>query len=819
MKPLNRFYSRLQGVFFPFVLLLLIAFHWQTVLAGSRQDQTLFKKAVPVWAEGRDKEMNLTLGFHGVFKVNSSRDLKIRITASTLYRLSLNGKFLGYGPARAAGGFFRVDEYDPGSLVHEGENILAVEVAGYNVNTYYTMDQPSFLLAEVSSGGQVLLATGRNHDFSAFQMRERLQKVERYSFQRPFTEYYRLSANSDQWQTAGEPPAGRVTLVSLPAVKLLPRNLLIPDFKVVSPVILNSRGTIKYSKPGKYKKDRSLTRISEKFKGYPENELEVLPSQLIQEISNATRDTVAGKYQGDPLTLAANEFAILDFGIDLTGFIGSKIECTTPSKVVFYFDEMLTAGDVNTKVRMQDINNQVVYELEPGSYSVESFEPYTFKYLKIIVLKGACKFRGVTLREYAGPENPLATFASSNNKLNEIFRAARQSFRQNAVDILTDCPSRERAGWLCDSYFSAIMEKDFTGRSAVAHNFYENYALAEKFDFLPEGMIPMCYPADHNDGVFIPNWSLWFILQIDDYIQRGGDPLLAEKLKPRIENLLGYFKKFENEDGLLEKLESWIFVEWSKANDFVRDVNYPTNMLYCDALEKAGKLYNNEQWKQKAAHIRQSILKQSFNGDFFIDNAVRDKKGKLQPTQNTTEVCQYYAFFFNMATPISHPELWKKLTTEFGPSRDDKTTYPMVFRANAFVGNYLRMDILSRYGRQSQVLKEIQDYFYGMARLTGTLWENMDSHASCNHGFASYLGHVLYRDILGISRVDYLKKEIVIQFTDIELDECRGSIPLGDGTFDLEWKRSGNQIRYRVKNDTGYVLRVVNLGSSVPVQL
>lgn len=781
--------------------------------------QPLFRKAVPVWAEGRDKEMNLTLGFHGVFNVTSGRDLKIRVTASTLYRISLNGNFLGYGPARAAGGYFRVDEYDPGSLVRKGENVLAIEVAGYNVNTYYTMDQPSFLQAEVSSGGEVLLATGRNHDFVAFPIRERLQKAERYSFQRPFTEYYRMSANSDRWKTSGKLSSEPVNLVDRPPVKLLSRNLPMPDYKIVSPSTECSRGTVQFNKPAKYKKDRSLTRISDKFKGYPENELGEMPSQLIQEISNLRQDTTVRPYREVPFTLAANEFAILDFGIDLTGFIGSKIDCTTPSKVIFYFDEMLTAGDVNTKVRMQDINNQVVYELEPGSYSVESFEPYTFKYLKIIVLKGECKFRGVTLREYAGPENPQATFASSNHKLNEIFRAARQSFRQNAVDILTDCPSRERAGWLCDSYFSAIMEKDFTGSSAVAHNFYENYALAEKFDYLPEGMIPMCYPADHNDGVFIPNWSLWFILQIDDYIRRGGDPLLAERLKPRIENLLGYFKKFENEDGLLEKLESWIFVEWSKANDFVRDVNYPTNMLYCDALEKAGKLYKNEQWKQKAAHIRQSILKQSFNGDFFIDNAVRDKKGKLQPTQNTTEVCQYYAFFFNMATPISHPELWKKLTTEFGPSRDDKTIYPMVFRANAFVGNYLRMDILSRYGRQSQVLKEIQDYFYGMARRTGTLWENMDSHASCNHGFASYLGHVLYRDILGISRVDYLKKEIVIQFTDIELDECRGSIPLGDGTFDLEWKRTGNRIRYRVKNDTGYVLRVVNLGSSVPDQL
>ena len=29
-------------------------------------------------------------------------------------------------------------------------------------------------------------------------------------------------------------------------------------------------------------------------------------------------------------------------------------------------------------------------------------------------------------------------------------------------------------------------------------------------------------------------------------------------------------------------------------------------------------------------------------------------------------------------------------------------------------------------------------YFHYMARKTGTLWENVTDHASCNHGFASY---------------------------------------------------------------------------------
>ncbi|MEI6141191.1 MAG: hypothetical protein WCP85_18120 [Mariniphaga sp.] len=786
--------------------------------SGASSEQILIKNALPVWVSGREKEMNLNLGFHGTFQSAAKGTLKLRITASTIYRVFLNGEFLGYGPARAAHGFFRIDEYDLGKKVRPGQNILAIEVAGYNVNTYYTMDQPSFLKAEVEAEGKLILATGKDAGFTAFQIPERVQKVERYSFQRPFTEYYRLNKNSDLWKTSSIAPSGQVKLSVQPAIKLLPRNILLPEFKVVSPDSICVRGIIGFQMPSKYKKDRSLTKISAQFKGYPESELVELPSQMMQEITNKSQDNSKKPYL-NVIDLGENEFSTLGFRSDLTGFIKANISCSVPSKVVCYFDEMLTNGDVNTKVRMQDVNNQVVYELEPGNYQIETFEPYTFKYLKVIVLKGKCQFKDISLREYAYPENAMTSFKSSNNKLNAIFAAARQTFRQNAVDVLTDCPSRERAGWLCDSYFSAIMEKDFTGKSAVARNFYENYSLPDHFDFLPEGMVPMCYPADHNDGVFIPNWSLWFILQVNDFAQRGGDPELVASLKPRIEKLLTYFSKFENSDGLLEKLDSWIFVEWSKANNFVRDVNYPTNMLYSEALAKAGELYKNHNWIQRGEKIKETIKKQSWNGAFFVDNAVRNSAGKLEVTQNTTEVCQYYAFFFNVATPKTYPDFWKKLTTEFGPNRNDKVTYPNVFRANAFVGNYLRMDILSQYGLQIQLLSEIQDYFYNMARLTGTLWENMDAQASCDHGFASYLGHVLYRDILGVGRIDYLKKEITVRFTDIGLSECSGVMPIDNGSFGLSWKRNGNKIGYSIKNNSGYKVKVENTGKALITEM
>ena len=275
-----------------FLLLLNTCFS-PVAFSQSKAEPELIKKGLPVWAKGREREMNLNLGFRGVFQSQKNQKAALRITASTLYRVYLNGQFLGYGPARAGHGFFRVDEYDLSNRVKSGENIVAVEVAGYNINTYYTLDQPSFLQAEVESDGKIVLATGSDNGFTAFRISERLQKVERYSFQRPFSEYYRVKKDFDQWKVSSKTAVESLVVSTTQSGKLLPRNLTLPDFNCVRPVSLYSKGTIQFVKPPKYYKDRSLRLINEKFKGYKESELEMLPSQMIQEVVTKSQEKIA----------------------------------------------------------------------------------------------------------------------------------------------------------------------------------------------------------------------------------------------------------------------------------------------------------------------------------------------------------------------------------------------------------------------------------------------------------------------------------------------------------------------------------------------
>jgi len=340
--------------------------------------------------------------------------------------------------------------------------------------------------------------------------------------------------------------------------------------------------------------------------------------------------------------------------------------------------------------------------------------------------------------EYKHP--PISkTIEFQKEKHRVIFNAAVETFRQNAVDIFMDCPLRERAGWLCDSFFMGRAEKIFTGDNKIEKHFLTNYLLEDYFGpDVKKGMVAMCYPAEYKNVSYIPNWAMWLVLEIEEYYERSNDLELIKDFKEKVYNLIEYFKHYENDDGLLQNLEGWIFVDWSESNKLVQDVNFPSNMMYAYMLEKVACLYHDGSLKEKAAALKAKIRELSFNGKFFCDNLIKTERG-LVSGEKVTESCQYYAFFTGTATKELYPKLFNILFTEFSADRVKKGLYPEVYSSNAFIGNYIRFEVLAQNEMWEQMKDEMVDYFYYMAEKTGTLWEKIDESASLNHGFASHV--------------------------------------------------------------------------------
>ena len=706
-----------------------------------------FAKARPIWAKGLEDEKNITLGLYKKISYETGKAV-LKVAVSGFYKVFLNGEFLYFGPSRCAHGYYRVDEIE--LPLKKGENHIAIETVNYYVNSFYSLMQKGFIEAEFTVDGEVFAATGAEDGkaFKLLQLNERIRRVQRYSFQRPFAEAYNLSEDYCGWRVGEN--GGNVSeqnTVITESKRLLPRNIPLNEFTKAFPDCKVGAGTIETGAiPEHYRKDRSLIHIKDpasgNLEGYYESELTEHLSDEIQEFCTAELSRQSEPYSGKT-KLSSKGFEIFSFPSEKTGFITANINCLSDGTLYFLFDEILTEnGDIDP-LRLECCN-VIKINLKRGNYRFMSAEPYGFKHIKLICLGGELEINDLSITETVCPVPIIFDFKTDDEGLNKILAAAKETFIQNSFDIFTDCPTRERAGWLCDSFFLGRAEKSFTGRNLIERNFLENFLLPEDFDNIPEGMLPMCYPADVDGGGFIPNWAMWFILELKDYKERTGDSEFVSLFKNRVYRLLDWFEKYENTDGLLEDLPGWVFVEWSKANDFVQDVNFPSNMLYSSALCAVGELFADEELMQKAEKLKITVRERSFDGEFFRDNEVYEN-GSLVSTQNRTETCQYYAFFTGVATKELYPELWRTLSTEFGPDRVKNGVYPEIHPSNAFIGNFLRLELLCRNGYYARLLEEIKGYFLYMADRTGTLWEHKDTCASCNHGFASYVAELIYK--------------------------------------------------------------------------
>lgn len=716
----------------------------------------IFKQAVPVWEKKKETEMNYHLLFRSIISEKEIKECvtKIALTASNMYQLFVNGRFVAEGPARAGHGYYRVDEIDISQYLTAEKNVVAVYVAGYYIKNFYLIKQPSFICAEILCGDRIVAATGssNNGGFEAMYHSARFRKVARYSYQRPFCEAYELDEAYQALLTDADKSIETVELAEVEQKDFLEREAPYPCYDFIAAQKLVAKGNVTFVEEPI--KPVRTTRIF-----MPDPELAFKRAEL--EISNCD-EISKGIYQLEetfesgreqeflPLELKANTFSILALPTEKTGFITLELEVTEDTQFMVGFDEILTEGDV-ALFRMQAINS-VIWKLKKGKYSLITNEPYSMKYLKLINKSenAVVKVSKVGITEFAFDYHDDG-LKSDNAVLNRIYDAGVETFRQNTVDIYMDCPSRERAGWLCDSFFTSRVEYELTGKSAVEKNFLENFIFSKEFNGVDEGMLPMCYPADFAKS-YIPQWAMWYVLELEEYLERTKDRQLIKDAMGRIRDLLSFFERYENEDGLLEKLPSWNFVEWSKANEFVQDVNYPTNMLYARMLRAVAKVYGKENAKyaehmpaaeqclKKAMKIVETVREQSYFDGFFHDHALRQEDGSLLVVkEDVTETCQYYAFFFETATPEIYPELWKTLLEDFGPGRVEKGLWKGIYPSNAFIGYYLRLELLSRAELGELLLENIEGFFGYMAARTGTLWEHNDTSASCNHGFASHV--------------------------------------------------------------------------------
>lgn len=674
----------------------------------------MFKKALPIWLENKEKEKNIQAKFEADFIGEECTILKI--TGATFYKVFLNGNLIHYGPSPTAGGYARVDVIKLD--VNSGEkNTILVEAAGYNCYTYAAVKQISYIQAEILCHDKCIAATG--YDFTGYFVASKVQKTMRYSFQRHFTEV---------WDMTKEDIREAVSIQKLD-LKYLERRAPLPDIDVEQIKTAYSKSEFLYTENDwRISSLQGATdNIGDEIDGFELNDIVHRP---IKELSNFNYNITAKRVML-PCGLSEGEFAAFECGKNTCGMINLRYKADGNCKIIIAFDEKLIDGKFDYK-NWETFN--VIEVNSAGETNFTNFEVYGFKYFAVFVVEGTLEIEEVNVVKIRNPIKNPPKLNCEDEEILKIYASACESARCNSLAIFMDCPTRERAGWLCDSYFAAQAAYTFSGNTYIEDDFIENFTLA-KCDKLPKGMLPMCYPADHPNGNYIPQWAMWFILQLDQYKGRNKN-VNIEEYKQLSYNLLKHFESFENEFQLLENLSGWNFVEWSEANAWTEGINFPTNMLYCHINKIIGGWFNDKALITKSEMLKRKIIELSFDGKFFGDQALRNQDNVPILCEHISEVCQYYAFMFEIADRENFNELYKMLVTDFVPGSEN---WNNIEKANAFMGMYMRMELLLKWGHKDQLLKEIKMFFGHMSDITGTLWEHKHMTNSLNHGFTAYL--------------------------------------------------------------------------------
>ena len=153
---------------------------------------------------------------------------------------------------------------------------------------------------------------------------------------------------------------------------------------------------------------------------------------------------------------------IVDFGQNSNGWVRLRKLGPAGKRVTLTYGEALDRdGDVTQANVASGVsaagNDSVTFQTDTvisAGVDGDVFEPRHstkgFRYVRVEDYPGPLRNDDITSVVVHTDLRRIGSFACSDERLNTMHRVAEWSFRGNACDIPTDCPTRERAGWTGD---------------------------------------------------------------------------------------------------------------------------------------------------------------------------------------------------------------------------------------------------------------------------------------------------------------------------------------------------------------------------------
>lgn len=151
---------------------------------------------------------------------------------------------------------------------------------------------------------------------------------------------------------------------------------------------------------------------------------------------------------------------VIDFGQNASGWIRlTDLGSPGTRTVIDYGEHVDASGDLSTshldstqpgQEPLRFVQRDEVIAGAGGDVFEPRHTVHGFQYARITRAGSALDEASVTMQIVHSDFAPTGSFACSDDDLNRLHEIAAWSFRSNAVDVPTDCPTRERLAWTGD---------------------------------------------------------------------------------------------------------------------------------------------------------------------------------------------------------------------------------------------------------------------------------------------------------------------------------------------------------------------------------
>ena len=233
---------------------------------------------------------------------------------------------------------------------------------------------------------------------------------------------------------------------------------------------------------------------------------------------------------------------VFDFGTNVAGWEQLTVDGPAGTKITAYPGEKLSGGlvDQRTFTQLGESSGPVWDTLTLDGNGPTTWHPqfvyHGFRYLEVHGLPSAPTADTASAIILRTANASTGSFTSSDDLLNGIHRIIDRAIQSNMYSVLTDCPTREKLGWLeqANLVYGAISRNYDV--AAYYRPFVQNMADAQT----SQGLIPNIAPDYHRYGVGDANWGDTFVIGPWLQYRTYGDLRLLRDNYPAMQRYLEY---------------------------------------------------------------------------------------------------------------------------------------------------------------------------------------------------------------------------------------------------------------------------------------